>query len=71
MTLRREVPDECGVLAAFAHAVGEVVHDVGAIGSVVECLDINVCVLLVARFVSNDDYPSIHGLLEHSFERLG
>ena len=59
------------VLAFFAHARCEVVHDGCTIGSVVKRFDVSVGVLLCRSFVSNDDNACVTSLLEDTLERLG
>ena len=52
--LRGQATDELNVLALLAHALREVLHDLPAVGGVVEGLDVDVGVLDAGRLVRDD-----------------
>src|SRR5262249_6139534 len=62
MAASRQVADEGDILASSTHAGCELIHQVRAEDEVVECLNIDVCVHLVASLVRdhlNSSFPSL------------
>ena len=58
------VADECDVLAATTHARRQLIHQVRAIGEIIECLDVYIGVHLIARLVCHHFNSRRPGLLQ-------
>ena len=74
LRLRGQAADGRDVIALAAHLLAEVLHQLGAIGLVVESLDVEVDVLDVRRLVRDHHDAAVPRLLEHrldGFDREG
>jgi len=71
VALGGDLTNESSVLSFVTHALGEVVHDGFTVGSVIECFDVCVGVLLRSGFVGYHDDAGVTSFLEDTFQGLG